>query len=250
MILSDNWIKRQCIPPSHLLVAISGTETRSMEERLCWEGITHTKEELEDLCNRYHAVHLRNEKEVQDTGWVPMIMPFHAELIRQVEGRRVISYGVSSYGYDIRLAAEELKVFTNLHSIEVDPRNVDPQAYTTPRTLLAPDGAQYVLQPPNSIMLGHTVENFCIPRDVLGQCLGKSTYARVGVSLIVTPLEPGWEGQLVVEIVNNTNSPVRIYIDQGIGQLNFFKGDRPCDVSYADRGGKYQNQAGTTDSRV
>lgn len=187
-------------------------------------------------------------------GATPMISPFIGKSVKtkytEKGTQKILSYGLSSYGYDIRLAREELKVFTNLHSTIVDPRKVDPQCYTTPEIRWDEDGLEYVLQPPNSLMLGHTIEWFNIPRDILATCLGKSTYARVGVSLIVTPLEPEWSGNLVVEIVNHTNSPVKIYPGQGIGQLMFHKASSVCLVSYGDRGGKYQGQSGTTDAKV
>lgn len=180
MILSDNWIKRQCIPPTHLLITISGSESRSMEERLCWEGITHTKEQLESLCNRYHATKLKTESEVRGTGWKPMITPFHDHLVREREQRitadegyldRVVSYGVSSYGYDIRCSSE-FKVFTNVHSGVIDPKNFDEEKN------LVPINTPVCIIPPNSFALARTVERFDIPRDVLAICLGKSTYAR------------------------------------------------------------------------
>lgn len=181
----------------------------------------------------------------------PMIVPFIPESIkRDDKGNRLISFGLSSYGYDITLSPKELKVFTNLNSKVVDPRKMDPDCYTSPQLLTDEDGLLYVLQPPNSTMLGHTVEYFRIPRDILATVTGKSTYARASISLICTPLEPEWEGNLVVEIVNHTNSPVKIYPNQGIGQLCFFKAEHECSVSYADRGGKYQGQTGTQDAKV
>lgn len=193
-------------------------------------------------------------KESTKMWFKPMIKPFVGESIKTTitdKGlQKILSYGLSSYGYDIRLAREDLKLFTNLHSTIVDPRNIDPRCYTAPEIRVDEDGLEYVLQPPNSLMLGHTVEWFDIPRDILATCLGKSTYARVGVSLIVTPLEPQWSGQLVVEIVNHTNSPVKIYPNQGIGQLTFNRATVNCKVSYGDRGGKYQGQSGTTDAKV
>lgn len=244
MILSDNWIKRQCIPPTHLLITISGSESRSMEERLCWEGITHTKEQLESLCNRYHATKLRTESEVRGTGWKPMITPFHDHLVREREQRvtadggyldRVVSYGVSSYGYDIRCSSE-FKVFTNVHSGVIDPKNFDEEKN------LVPINTPVCIIPPNSFALARTVERFDIPRDVLAICLGKSTYARCGIIVNVTPAEPEWEGYLTLEFSNTTTLPAKIYADEGVAQLLFLKGERPCDVSYKDRNGKYMNQ--------
>lgn len=180
-----------------------------------------------------------------------MIVPFETKSVKTLENEKgihkILSYGVSSYGYDIVLAPEELKIFSSDSNKVIDPREVDENDYYTPEILIGEDGLAYAVLPPNSTMLGHTREYFKMPRNVLGQCLGKSTYARACVSLLVTPLEPGWEGVLVVEIVNHANAPVKIYTDQGIGQLLFHKAEN-CEVSYADRGGKYQGQRGTQDA--
>ncbi len=193
--------------------------------------------------NQIAALSLNSER--------PMITPFIDHLVKEsLGGQRLISYGLSSYGYDVRLAADDLKLFTNLNSVVVDPRRMDPSCYTELLMRHDEDGLPYVLQPPNSLMLGHTLEYFRIPCDVLVQCLGKSTMARAGSSVIATPLEPGWEGQLVLEIVNHTNSPIKIYPGQGIAQLVFHQGAAKCAVSYADRGGKYQGQTGTQDAKV
>lgn len=181
-----------------------------------------------------------------------MISPFLRESVKTMEThkgvQRILSGGVSSYGYDITLSSDDLKVFVNTNAVLVDPRKVDREAYVQPILKIDEDGLKYVVQPPNSVMLGHTREYFKMPRDVLATCLGKSTYARVGVSLLVTPLEPEWEGVLVVEIVNSTSSAVKIYVDQGIGQLLFFRAEELCSVSYKDRGGKYQGQKTTQDA--
>lgn len=179
----------------------------------------------------------------------PMIDPFVDHSVKVRDGNRVISYGLSSFGYDIRLSDKELKVFTNIWCGEVDPRQIDSGVYTTPAIRTASDGERYVLLPPNTGMLGHTVEYFRMPESILGICQSKSTYARAFVSVLVTPLEPGWHGQLVVEVVNHTTVPARVYLNQGIAQLMFLKGDRPH-VTYADRDGKYQGQRGTTDAKV
>ena len=183
-----------------------------------------------------------------------MIVPFFKESIKTMETRngiqKILSKGVSSYGYDITLSPEDLKIFVNTNAVLIDPRKVDKEAYVQPLLKIDNDGLMYVVQPPNSVMLGHTREYFKMPRDVLATCLGKSTYARVGVSLLVTPLEPAWEGVLVVEIVNSTSSAVKIYVDQGIGQLLFFRAEEECTTSYADRGGKYQGQKSTVDALV
>jgi dCTP deaminase len=167
-----------------------------------------------------------------------MIEPFAPRLIREVDGRRVISFGTSSYGYDVR-CADEFKVFTNVHSNLVDPKNFDVRSYVDIR-------GESCIIPPNSFALARTVEYFRIPRDVLVICLGKSTYARCGIIVNVTPLEPEWEGHVTLEFSNTTNLPARIYANEGVAQMVFFAADGICETSYADRGGKYQGQMGVT----
>lgn len=178
-----------------------------------------------------------------------MITPFERESVKTLETekgvQRILSYGVSSYGYDIVLSPHDLKLFTNHNSILADARNLNEDVYTTPKLYKDEDGLEYVVLPPNSMMLGHTREYFKIPRDLLVTCLGKSTYARVGVYPLVTPLEPTWEGNLVLEVVNSTNTPAKLYVNQGVAQLIFNRTDDECLVSYKDRGGKYDKQVGT-----
>lgn len=159
-----------------------------------------------------------------------MIEPFAEAQVRQ----GVISYGTSSYGYDIRVA-DEYKIFTNVFSAVVDPKNFDP------RSMIDFKGDVCVI-PPNSFALARTIEYFRIPRSVLTVCLGKSTYARCGIIVNVTPFEPEWEGFVTLEISNTTPLPARIYSNEGIAQVLFFEADEPCDISYADKKGKYQNQ--------
>ena len=163
-----------------------------------------------------------------------MIEPFEPRQVR--EGN--VSYGLSSFGYDIRVAPE-FKVFTNVHSLVVDPKAFDA------RSFVDVDGPECII-PPNSFALSRTVEHFRIPRDVLVLCVGKSTYARCGIIVNVTPLEPTWEGHLTLEISNTTPLPACIYGDEGIAQLVFFQGDEEPEVAYADRKGKYQGQSGVT----
>ena len=159
-----------------------------------------------------------------------MIDPFVDAQVRT----GVISYGVSSYGYDIRVA-DEYKIFTNVFSTIVDPKNFDP------KSMVDYKGDNCVI-PPNSFVLARTVEYFRIPRQVLTICLGKSSYARCGLIVNVTPFEPEWEGYVTLEISNTTPLPARIYSNEGIAQVLFFEGDEPCDISYADKKGKYQKQ--------
>ena len=150
----------------------------------------------------------------------------------------VISYGVTSYGYDLRLG-RKFKVFTNARCAIVDPKNFDPRSFIDLE-------ADECLIPPNSFALAETVEYFEIPRDVLAVCLGKSTYARCGVIVNVTPLEPEWRGKVTIEISNTTPLPAKIYANEGIAQVLFFQSDEPCEVSYRDKKGKYQAQRGVT----
>lgn len=171
-----------------------------------------------------------------------MIQPFVKENVRQTDnGQKVISFGVSSYGYDLRVAPE-FKVFTNVHNVIVDPKNFDSRSFVDVN-------AEECVIPPNSFALCRSLEYFRIPRDVLGICVGKSTYARCGIIVNVTPLEPGWEGHLVVEISNTTPLPCKIYANEGIAQLLFLQGE-PCEVSYDVRNGKYQGQTGVTLPRL
>jgi dCTP deaminase len=161
-----------------------------------------------------------------------MINPFNDRQIRQ----GVISYGLSSYGYDLRVA-DEFKIFTNVNSAIVDPKNFDQRSFIDVK------GAS-VLIPPNSFALARSVEYFKIPRDVLTICVGKSTYARCGIIVNVTPFEPEWEGFVTLEISNSTPLPAKIYSNEGLCQILFFQGDEPPDVSYKDKSGKYQSQTG------
>ena len=167
-----------------------------------------------------------------------MIEPFVDDQVRQ----GVISYGVSSYGYDVRVG-DEFKVFTNVYNTVVDPKNFDSRSFVDIR-------ADVCIIPPNSFALASTIEYFRIPRDILTICLGKSTYARCGIIVNVTPFEPEWEGHVTIEISNTTPLPARIYANEGIAQVLFFQSDEPCARSYKDKKGKYQAQRGVTLPRL
>jgi dCTP deaminase len=167
-----------------------------------------------------------------------MIDPFEPGQVRERAGKRIVSYGTSSYGYDIR-CAPEFKIFTNINSTIVDPKSFDPASFVDVH------GAECII-PPNSFALARTVEFFRIPRNVLTICLGKSTYARCGIIVNVTPLEPEWEGHVTLEFSNTTPLPARIYADEGCAQVIFLEADEVCETSYRDRGGKYQGQTGVT----
>ena len=167
-----------------------------------------------------------------------MIEPFEPGQVRVANGQRIVSYGTSSYGYDVRCAAE-FKIFTNINCTIVDPKDFDRGSFVD-------FSGEVCLIPPNSFALARTVEYFRIPRNVLTICLGKSTYARCGIIVNVTPLEPEWEGHVTLEFSNTTPLPAKIYANEGVAQMLFFESDEVCDVSYADRGGKYQGQRGVT----
>ena len=168
-----------------------------------------------------------------------MIDPYISGQVREAEGGgRVISYGTSSYGYDIR-CADEFKIFTNINSAVVDPKNFDSSSFVNLKS-------DVCIIPPNSFALARTVEYFRIPRNVLTICLGKSTYARCGIIVNVTPLEPEWEGHVTLEFSNTTPLPAKVYANEGVAQILFLESDEVCETSYKDRGGKYQGQRGVT----
>lgn len=268
-VLCDRQIKARCMRPEYFL------RDPALGFIPVIRGVTHHVDYVDNLIssNNYRLQTVESDADLERYGWKPMIKNFQSEpkrteVLECIEGRfdddcgedipttvlkeqRIISYGVSSYGYDCRLSSRDLKIFSDINSTIIDPMNVDPASYAAPQLHTDDDtGYTYFIQPPKSVSLGHTVEWFDISRDILVACMGKSTYARVGVSVIVTPLEPEWDGNLVLEIVNNTTSPVKIYVDQGIAQLVFHVGDQVCDISYKDRGGKYMGQKGTQDAIV
>lgn len=167
-----------------------------------------------------------------------MISPFEPSQVRSKQGEKIISYGTSSYGYDVR-CADEFKVFTNINSAVVDPKSFSADSFIDVKS-------NECIIPPNSFALARTVEYFKIPRNVLTICLGKSTYARCGIIVNVTPLEPEWEGHVTLEFSNTTTLPAKIYAFEGVAQMLFLESDEVCATSYADRDGKYQGQCGVT----
>ena len=171
-----------------------------------------------------------------------MIEPFEAGQVRQANGQKIVSYGTSSYGYDVR-CSDEFKIFTNVYSTIVDPKNFDEKSFVDFK-------GDVCIIPPNSFALARTVEYFRIPRNVLTVCLGKSTYARCGIIVNVTPFEPEWEGTATLEISNTTPLPAKIYANEGIAQVLFFQSDEPCAISYRDKKGKYQSQVEVTLPRI
>ena len=169
------------------------------------------------------------------------IEPFHRVLISREEDKKVISYGLSSYGYDARLA-DEFKLFTSVNSSLIDPKNYDDKSFIDVK-------CDELIIPPNSFALGRTLEYFIVPDDVLAVCVGKSTIARCGIIINVTPLEPGWEGYVTLEISNTTPLPAKVYAKEGICQFLFLRGE-PCNINYRDRKGKYMYQKGVVTPRL
>lgn len=181
---------------------------------------------------------VKSDRWIKEMASKGMIEPFNENQVRS----GVISYGVSSYGYDMRIA-EEFKIFTNINNTVVDPKNFDPRSFVEFK-------GDTCIIPPHSFVLGYSVEYYRIPRDVLVICLGKSTYARCGLVVNVTPLEPEWEGHVTIEISNTTPLPAKVYANEGIAQLIFLQGSEICETSYADKSGKYQAQKGITLPRM
>ncbi len=167
-----------------------------------------------------------------------MIEPFEPGQVSEIDGAKIVSYGTSSYGYDVR-CSDEFKIFTNIESTFVDPKSFDEKSFVDKKSDIC-------IIPPNSFALARTVEYFRIPRNVLTICLGKSTYARCGIIVNVTPLEPEWEGHVTLEFSNTTPLPAKIYANEGIAQMLFLESDEECETSYRDRDGKYQGQMGVT----
>jgi dCTP deaminase len=181
---------------------------------------------------------VKNDKWIKDMASQGMIEP----LSKSQAGDGVVSFGISSYGYDMRIS-DEFKIFTNINTTVIDPKSFDPE------TFIDYKGAECII-PPNSFVLCRSVEYFRIPRNVLVICLGKSTYARCGIVVNVTPLEPEWEGHVTIEISNTTPLPAKIYANEGIAQLIFLGAAEPCEISYKDKTGKYQAQKGITLPRI
>lgn len=171
-----------------------------------------------------------------------MIEPFEYNQVKENNGERIVSYGTSSYGYDVR-CSREFKIFTNINSAIVDPKDFDDNSFVDVES-------DVCIIPPNSFALARTIEYFRIPRKVLTVCLGKSTYARCGIIVNVTPLEPEWEGHVTLEFSNTTPLPAKIYANEGVAQMLFFESDEVCETSYKDRQGKYQGQTGVVTPRT
>lgn len=270
---SDRWIIDQCTKPTHLFVE----HANPSNARMIGPPYTPYQQQvinnwcLENGREKFmRKEYCRPVTPEEVAHWVPMIGNAFDRPVRYVDKvsgepvdvpygeeppetvRKVISYGTSSYGYDVRLAdnIDQIKVFTNVVEPEIDPKRMKPSNFGTPRVEVDDDGARYVMIPPHSYLQGPTVEYFRIPRDVLVIVLGKSTYARSALICNVTPIEPEFEGEVVIEVANVTNSPVRCYLDEGIAQFVFFQSDEPCMRSYKDKLGKYMGQRGLTFAKV
>ena len=185
---------------------------------------------------------IKSDKWIRRMAAKGMIEPFEPNQVKEAGGQRIVSYGTSSYGYDIR-CSEEFKIFTNINSTIVDPKEFDAKSFVDFK-------GPVCIIPPNSFALARTIEFFRIPRNVLTICLGKSTYARCGIIVNVTPLEPEWEGHVTLEFSNTTPLPAKIYANEGVAQVIFIESDEVCETSYRDRGGKYQGQKGVTLPRI
>ena len=260
-ILSDSEIIELCTPPTFMVRRVeqsgiySGTQSEAVIRSFEWIPTHLSKEELECIQEKekyqnaglYGALttEFRELREDEKNKFQPMLTPFVSTSVRSINNhdvqQKVFSYGISSYGYDCRLS-EEIKIFSNINGGVIDPKRLNPDTMVDGKINVDEDGSKYVILPPNSYLLGCTIETFYMPRDVLSICLGKSSYARAAIGINVTPIEPGFIGQVVIEISNMASLPVKIYIGEGIAQFLFFRGNRPCAVSYGDRQGKYQNQ--------
>ena len=247
-ILSDRQIRQLCETP----VAIFSIEEQTGYGLHRFQQVSSSvnRDSVLRPGQRVTGMRMLNPEEI--AAFRPMISPFSPTQVRTKEveipwaersevfvdgGKRtekIISWGTSSYGYDVR-CAEDFKIFTNINSTSIDPKNFDSLNFVEHK-------GEFCIIPPNSFVLARTVEEFCLPRNVVANCLGKSTYARCGISVMVTPLEPEWEGYLTLEFANTTPLPAKLYANEGCSQIQFFRGSEACEVSYKDRGGKYQNQ--------
>lgn len=254
-IMSDSWIRAQCERPTHIVMKSSGgVEYASFPFTNFQQGLLNLKELYSEL-NITNVTDPNNKKSLLNfkndirpitpeelSRWKPMIYPYFDKNVREVEGQKIVSYGVSSYGYDVRLS-DRFKLFTNVNATVIDPLNPPDDCFVDFQ-------GPYCIIPPNSYMLGYTMETFCIPDDVSVVCLGKSTYARLGAIINVTPIEAEFEGNVVIEISNSTPLPLKVYANQGIAQFQFFQGDQRCRTTYRERNGKYQGQTGITTAKL
>jgi dCTP deaminase len=261
-VLSDKEIRARCEVPETYFDQASYDALIIHQDATGWPLMAMAADDLRKSI-RHACTRLITDEERK--AFKPMIEPFAPRLVNQIADgitkpmgsnadgslnmvtvptnvRKIISYGTSSYGYDVR-CAREFKIFTNINSTVIDPKAFDERNFVDFR-------GDVCIIPPNSFALARTVEYFRIPRDILTVCLGKSTYARCGIVVNVTPLEPEWEGHVTLEFSNTTPLPAKIYANEGVAQMLFFHANDPCETSYKDRGGKYQGQTGVVPPRV
>jgi dCTP deaminase len=251
-ILNDKAIRQACLVPTHYMIAASSTH-RYLYAKI-GDAVYSVNTGACLAINQDRPLELKELTPEQQRGYVPprMITPFEPGQVKtrmvapygpngDKYEEKIISYGLSSYGYDVRLGSK-FKIFTNTYSAVIDPLDM-------PNTAYVDFEGDICVIPPNSYVLGHTIEYFRMPQDVVAICVGKSTYARAGCAINVTPIEPGFEGQIVIEIANQTPLPMKVHSNMGIAQFLFLQGD-PCETSYATRAGKYQGQTGITTAKV
>ena len=260
-IRNDNWIRQQCEKPTHIVEFSTGAKEyasypfngKQVEISKLTELITECNKASLNLTNDIIGKNARNQdvhefsiiREITQEeldNWSPMIHPYEKNPIRELNGKKILSYGQSAFGYDVRLG-NKFKIFTNLNSGIIDPLNHNDNIY-------ADFEGDYCIIPPNSYLLGYSIEYFKIPNNVMCICVGKSTMARLSAHVNVTPIEPGFEGNVVIEISNASNLPLKIYANQGIAQFLFFQAEDDCVLSYKDKGGKYQGQVGLQLSKL
>ena len=209
-----------------------------------WPMMQSALDKINAESERLRVLHTLAPSDEVRAAFEPMISDFQTECVREnAEGKKVLSYGLSSFGYDVRIT-EKFRLFTNANGGIIDPKKGGEDCLVDAKIHKDDDGCDYVILPPNSYVLGVTHEYFKIPRNVMVLCVGKSTYARCGAIVNVTPIEPGFHGNVVIEISNSTSLPMKVYVNEGIAQFIFFRGNRECRTSYADRKGKYQGQTG------
>lgn len=238
-IKSDNWLRCQSEKPTHVIHrALGGVEYASAPFSRAQSAIMATQDLMQGINNsnvagNFHFDTMRPITEEELANWKPMIEPFTNRCVREEEGKKIISYGLSSYGYDLRIG-NKFKIFTNINSTVINPKDFDK------RSFVDFEGDVCII-PPNSFVLAASLEYIRMPRNVTGVVLGKSTYARTGIVCIATPLEAEWEGHVTLEFANTTPLPAMLFANEGAAQVLFFDGEE-CLTSYADRGGKYQCQ--------
>lgn len=261
-ILSDEDIRQLCVLPDTVFDQAGHNRDLDRFRRAnpslnTWPMLQSAVDEIQKESERLKDAHTHRVLDGHREQFTPMIENFVDKQVK-VEGQaKKISFGLSSFGYDVRLSDETIDgkppfvLFTNTKSVLIDPKRADAERSTTPLEVHEDDdGSKYVIMPALSYGMGYTTERFNIPRDVSVICVGKSTYARSAVIVNVTPIEAGFVGTVVIELGNMTGSPVKIYLNEGIAQFIFFRAKRSCNTSYADRGGKYMGQAGVVHSKV